>query len=303
MTTLARIARSPVTRGAFLLAALALATWAVARDWGEVSAALARIGTPLAAAALLASFAYVLASMQSWRAVLTDLGSPLDLRDAANIFLVSQVGKYLPGGVWNVVAGAELAKDRGVSRSRAAGALGMTILVSLLTGGVLAGLAAAFAPHGLPPAIRLVGLLAIPAGAALAPPVLSRVLAFGLRVARRPDAAPDFTALGVARAAAWAVVAWLLAGLQVWTLAAGLGVPPTPGTLAVAIGGFAAAWMVGFAILVLPAGLGARELVLAPVFASTLDRPSVVVLVLASRVLFTVADVIAALVPLAWRRR
>jgi hypothetical protein len=99
------------------------------------------------------------------------------------------------------------------------------------------------------------------------------------------------------------VVAWVAAGLQVWTLGVGLGLDATPGTLTVAVSGFAAAWLVGLAILFLPAGVGARELVLFPVFAHYLDRPTIVVLVIASRVLFTIADSASAAIPLLTRRR
>ena len=296
-------ARHPLVRAAFLAAALGLAVWAVARDWERVTAAIGGIPWPVTLAAVLASVAYVLVSMQSWRAVLADMGSPMGLRDSADVFLVSQVGKYIPGGVWNVVAGAELAKDKGVRRSRAGGALAMTMLVSVLVGTVFAGIGAVVAPHGLPGWVRLLGLAAPIAAVCLHPRVLSRLLAVSLRLVRRPDVATDFTPRGVALASAWAALAWLLAGGQVWALAVGLGLAATAGTAALAVGGFAAAWLVGLAALFMPAGIGARELVLFPVFAASLDRGEVVALVIASRVLLTVADLLAAAIPLASRRR
>ncbi len=303
MRRLLALARNPLVRAAFLLAALGLAAWAVARDWNRVTAALGGMDPRLAAAAILLSFVYVAASMQSWRSVMSDVGSPLDLRSSADIFLVSQMGKYVPGGVWNVVAGAELARDRGVSRARAAGALAMTMLISVLVGIAIAGAGAAFAPHGWPGWVRLCGLTTPVALVLLAPRALTRALRFMLRLVKRPGAAERFTGRGVAAASAWSALAWLAAGIQVWALGIGMGLDASVGTLAIATAGFAAAWLVGLAILILPAGLGARELVLFPVFAHYLDRPTVVVLVIASRVLFTIADAASAAIPLLTSRR
>ncbi|WNM24365.1 lysylphosphatidylglycerol synthase domain-containing protein [Demequina capsici] len=303
MSRIMGLARSPIVRWGFLIAALGLAAWAVLRDWDSIQSALVGIGWPLAVAATSLSFLYVLASMESWRSVLADIHAKLPWRDSAEIFLTSQLGKYIPGGVWNVVAGAELAKDRGISRARAAGTLAMTMLVSVLVGGALAGVGAAFAPHTLPGWVRLFGLATPVCLALLAPPLLTRALHLGLRLLRRPDTDLAFSGAGIARAAGWSLVAWLLAGAQVWLIGIGLGLPATLGTFTVAAGGFAGAWLVGLAALFMPAGIGARELVLIPVFSGLLDQAEVLVLVLLSRVLFTVADVTLAGVPLLWRRR
>jgi len=297
------LARNPVVRLLFLLAAVGLAAWAIARDWASVTAALDRMDARLVCLAVALSFVYVAASMQSWRSVMADVGSPLNLRSSADVFLVSQMGKYVPGGVWNVVAGAELARDRGVSRARAAGALAMTMLVSVVVGIAIVGVGATFAPHGLPGWVRLGGLATPVALYFLTPQALTRALTFLLRLVKRPGAAEHFSTRGVTMASLWSAIAWVMAGLQVWVLGVGLGLDATLGTLTVAIAGFAAAWLVGLAILFLPAGVGARELVLFPVFAHYLDQPTIVVLVIASRVLFTIADAVSAAIPLLARRR
>ena len=58
-----------------------------------------------------------------WRVLLEDLGTHLALPPASSVFLVGQLGKYLPGSVWTVVAqaemGAQLAVPRGGWRSSA----------------------------------------------------------------------------------------------------------------------------------------------------------------------------------------
>lgn len=303
MKRVATLARHPAIRGSFAVIALGLAVWAVARDWDAVSAALAMLPWWATVGAGALSLGYVIATMESWRVVMAALTHPLPWGDAARIFLVSQVGKYIPGGVWNVVAGAELARDRGVSRARTAAALALTMLVSILTGVALGAVGAAVAPHGLPWWVRLAGIAAPVAMAALWPSLLTRLLIFALTRLRREPLSTPLTWRHVSAAAAWAVAAWTLAGAQVWVLAIGLGLQASAGTAMLAIGGFAVAWIVGFAVLVLPSGLGARELVLFPVFGAALSTPAILAMVLMSRVLFTVADVVLAVVPLVARRR
>ena len=53
-------------------------------------------------------------SMLGWRALLADLGSPLHVAPASGVFLVGQLGKYLPGSVWSVLAQAEIAGQQRV---------------------------------------------------------------------------------------------------------------------------------------------------------------------------------------------
>ena len=66
--------------------------------------------------------------------LLADLGSPLHLAPASGVFLVGQLGKYLPGSVWSVVAQTEMAARLGVPRRRT-GIVGLvTMALALLTG-------------------------------------------------------------------------------------------------------------------------------------------------------------------------
>ena len=58
---------------------------------------------------------------------------------------------------------------------------------------------------------------------ALAPPVLNRVIARVLRVARRPPMPSPLSAGGILRVAGWAIVSWLLYGVHVYLLAASSG--------------------------------------------------------------------------------
>ena len=282
--------RSTPVRASFLVLAVGLAVLAVWSEREPVAAALVRIEPQHVLAALALSVANVLLALLSWRAVMADLGSPLPWRHAAKVFLVGQVGKYVPGGVWNLVAAAELARDHGVPRRRTVSAMLVQVSLAIATA-VLLGLALLPLMAGeLADRLRWAGLLIPLVLVGMHPAVLNRALAVVLRLTRRDPLEHPVTLRGVVVASAWALASWVAVGLQVWLLLRPLGASPGAGTLALAVGGYALAWVVGFLVVVAPAGVGPREIALAVVLSPVAGRGEVLVAVLLSRVLLTVAD-------------
>ncbi|MDO8143952.1 bifunctional 2-polyprenyl-6-hydroxyphenol methylase/3-demethylubiquinol 3-O-methyltransferase UbiG [Isoptericola sp. 178] len=288
------VLRSPWVRWGFLVLALALAVYAVVSVRDELAdAATALSAGRLAAAALLAVL-FVGCTLLSWRAVLADLGSPLGLRTAVAVFGISQLGKYVPGGVWNVVAAAEVGADHGVPRRRTVTATAVATGVGLVSGAVVGVVALPFLAVETLQGWSWVLWLLPAVVVLLLPPVLNRLLDAALRLARRLPLEHPLSWRGLGAAAGWAVAGWLLAGGQVWLLATGLGMASDVRTAALAVGGYALAWMVGFLVVVVPAGAGARELVLLAVLAGALPHAAVLLVVLVSRVLVTLADLLFA---------
>jgi uncharacterized membrane protein YbhN (UPF0104 family) len=128
---------------------------------------------------------------------------------------------------------------------------------------------------------------------ALAPPVLGRLADLAIRVARQPkiDCAPSW--LGVARAASFSGASWLLYGVALSILAVGAGAEPSA-TLLVALPAVALAMTVGFLVVISPSGIGVREAVLVAVLAPVLPPSTALAVALVLRVVFTLADLLAA---------
>jgi len=294
--------RHPWVRLGFVLVAVAAAVVAVVTERAAIAHALRELspGTVLVAAAL--GVPYLVCTLGSWRAILADLGSPLTRSEAITVFGVSQLGKYVPGGVWNVVAAAELGAERSIPRRRSLSAMAVAILVALVTGVALGVVTVATVGEG-DLDLRWLWVAAPLLLAAMVPAVLNRLLALAMRVARRPPLEQPLTANGAARAVAWALASWVVIGAQVWLLAGGLGLPLTAGTFLRCVGAFALAWVVGFLVVVVPAGLGAREVVLAAMLGGVLEPAAVIVVVLASRVLQTIGDLALAALGGALARR
>ncbi|MEN5075658.1 lysylphosphatidylglycerol synthase domain-containing protein [Isoptericola cucumis] len=293
MTAAARalaVLRSPWVRWGFLAVAVGLAVYAVVAARDELADAAQQLTAGTVVVALTLSAVFVGCTFCAWRAVLADLGPPVGARPALAVFGLSQLGKYVPGGVWNVVAAAEIGADHGIPRRRSVTTTAVAMLVGVVSGAVVGVVALPFLAEGvLGDAARALWALPLVA-VVLLPPVLNRLIARALRLARRDPLERPLSWRGLGAAALWSVAGWVCAGAQVWVLAVGLGMATDARGVALAVGGYALAWVVGFVVVVVPAGAGARELVLLAVLASVLPHAAVLLVVLVSRVLVTVAD-------------
>ena len=279
---------------------------AVARNWTEVSADLRKIdaGSLLLAAGLVA-LAPIL-TMLGWRTLLADLGSPLHLAPAGGIFFVGQLGKYVPGSVWSIVAQAEMGARLHIPRRRSA-VVGLITLGIAVICGLAVGLPALPLLFGRDDteAVVLAFVLALPLFAVLLwPRLLNWGIALGLRLMRREPLEHSLSGRAVLLSATCFIGAWLASGAHAWVLVRGVDeAVVSPQRLAlVSVCGFVLSSSMAMFTFVLPAGVGAREgllvLLLAPV-TSTSAATAVVVL---SRFLTVVSDIVFAAAGWLWAR-
>ena len=226
--------------------------------------------------------------MLAWRALLADLGSPLPLPVATRVMFVGQLGKYVPGAVWAVAAQVELARDHDVPRRRSGTAslvaMAVTLVVGLIAAGVMLPLVSAHAARQYWWVLALTPL----AAACLHPRVIKYALDLVLKAAARPPLEKSVSGAGMARALAWTTLGWLFYGAHAWLLVSEFA-GRSPRVFALALGGYALAWAVGFLIIFVPGGIGPRELALIAVLAPVIPSASALVVALASRVVMTAA--------------
>ena len=286
-----------------LLAGLALAVLSFADQWGQARAGAARLSAGHLAAAALAVLASLGFSLLSWRSTLTALGTTVPVTSAARIYYLGQLGKYVPGSVWPLVAQMELGSAHGLSRS----VIGTASLLAMAVGVPVAlalGLLAVPALLAADTSAYLLLFLVLPLAAlALSPPVLNPVLSWGLRLARQPPLQQPLHAAAVLRVALLAAAAHLLLGLQAWVLARDLGADDAL-LLPLAVGAFSLASVAGLLALPVPAGAGVREAVLVVALSPVLPAGQALVLALVSRLVLTAGDLaVAGLAVQAARRR
>ncbi|MFN2497117.1 MAG: hypothetical protein ABR608_14615 [Pseudonocardiaceae bacterium] len=291
----------------FLGSALGVLVWRLAADAEGAVEAVWKIGLPAVLGSFLAAAAGVGAAGLAWRSLLRGVGAPLDLPGTARVFFTGQLGKYIPGTVWAYVAHARLGREHGISASRTTAASVLFVLAHTATGAVVAGLVLPFASGPVFDRFGWVALLAPLLLASLHPRLVLPVLCWLHRVLGRGSAPEGVCGTAILCALAWLTVTWIGYGISMLLLI-------TPVTRAdndallvsVALGGFALAWTVGFlaggVLVVSPAGLGVREVVLLMVVGPVLaGGGAAAAVVLLSRVVHTLADGAWALVGMSIR--
>lgn len=284
-----RLLRSRWLRIGFAVLAVALLLYALASSWPAIRPRLRSLSPAGVVLSLALVVAGLFASLLSWRAVMADLGSPLQVGTLSRIFFLGQLGKYLPGSIWPVVAQMELGADAAVPRRRSAAAAVVIYVVNVSTGALVAALTLPLVAAGSV-GWSAVSVLTLPAGFFLLHPrVINPLLNRGLRALRREPLEHPLTGLGLLAASGWAVAMWLCYGLHILVLARDVG--GSGGRLLfLAVGGFALAWVTGFLVLVAPAGAGAREAALVLALSGALTRSGALTVALVSRLLMTLGD-------------
>jgi glycosyltransferase 2 family protein len=293
MPLIRHILASRAIRWGFVVVAVGYGGYAISQRWADIDHAVARIGPPTSLLALLFTLGALTSSLWAWRVLLAGLGSPLPFGTAARIVFIGQLGKYLPGSVWPVLAQMELATEHDVPRLRTVTASTVNMLMGPITGLIAALVALPFTGGATP---YLWAFTALPfLLACLHPRILNYLIGRALRFTRRSPLEQPLTGRVIASALGWLFVSWIGYGLQIWVLAIRVGAPPGI-AVPLSIGGFALAWSVGFLIIFLPAGAGAREVVLVAILGhpAGLTLAAAEAVALLSRAATVAADLITA---------
>jgi glycosyltransferase 2 family protein len=267
--------------------------YAVVSQWNDVRAALTTLAWPSVVLSLLAALAGTLTSLMAWRALLADEGHRLSPVAAGRIFLVGQLGKYLPGSVWAIVLQMELGRRAGVPRARAFTASLAFVGLSLSTGLCVGLVGAPVLADAHSNEVWLL-LAALPVALiASAPPVLTRLMNLVLALGRKSPLPRPLSWTGVLSAAAWLTATWVLFGLHLWLLADALGAPGWGG-VSRCIGGFALAMAAGVLFVFVPSGAGVREALIVAALAPVMPAGAALGIAVVSRAVFIVTDVLSA---------
>lgn len=280
-------------RRLLVVAVLAFAIYQLVTNWAEVWRTLSGIAWESAVLSMVSVIVSMFFGVMAWQTVVDSLGKPIGLVMGAQINLVGMLGKYVPGSVWAYVLQMELGRKAGLARARvftsALVQIGISIVASLLLGA----LALPVILDETPDAVWLFALL--PIGLiALHPRILTWGTSLVLKTLRRPALAERIKWSTIGKSLGYSMLAFSFQGLHLWLLSNSIGSPGWSG-LGQCIGAMALAMTIGMFFFILPAGAGAREVVLVAVLvAGGLDPIQAGAFAAASRVMFIVADLLTA---------
>jgi uncharacterized membrane protein YbhN (UPF0104 family) len=251
-----------VLQWVFAAVVLFFAARSLLTQWTKVESRLTHIQFGwewiLAATGLIA-ITYALL-IEGWRRVLVAWDSHLPFTDAARIWFLSNLGKYVPGNIWSLTAMGVMARRRGLSAIAAAGSSVVMQTVSLATGTAIVMVTGAklLGQPLLVGAAVLLLLVILLSAPRFLPPLAQRI---GDLIGRE-IAPPSVPATSIWTAAVASALSWVLYGIAFQFFVRGL-LGHAAGELSSYIAVYTAAYILGFISPIAPAGLGVRELTLA----------------------------------------
>nr|WP_231868953.1 lysylphosphatidylglycerol synthase transmembrane domain-containing protein [Rhodococcus opacus] len=277
------------------LAIVVAVVFAVKSQWAEVRDTIIQLDWWALAVSAVFVFLGMGAAVRAWQHALGALEHPIPAFDAARCYLVGQLGKYLPGSVWAFVLQTELVRRAGVSRANGFVAVLVTVGLSI-TSALVVGLLALPALFHISTVAAVAVIVLVPIALVCCyPPILTRLVNLALRILRRAPLHRQLTMHKIGRALGWCAVSWVLYGVHLWFLAsstAGF----EAGTLVQCIGAIALGMCAGVLVVVAPSGIGVREAVVVAALSPFMDSGVALGLALASRLVFTLCEVLAGFV-------
>jgi glycosyltransferase 2 family protein len=208
-------------------------------------------------------------------------------RGIAGSFYASQVGRYIPGVVWQPAAQIALATRAGATLPQASTAFAVHAVVQAAAGGTVGATFLAVG-WGLPLGIRLLALSTLLPVALLYRAALGWAVAMLGRLFGRTFPRALIPSQGaILISYGWTVATVAANGLAFWILLSSVdgGVP-----VSVAVPAFALAWTVGFLVVVFPSGIGVREATLILLIGTASGTTPLIAASLAHRLVIIVAE-------------
>jgi hypothetical protein len=277
----------------FTLAIAAAVAYATISQWSDVRAYLSSLSWGRLVAALIMALLGAGAATMAWRASLAAIGHRITPRSASQIYLIGMLAKYLPGSVWAFVLQMELGKRANLPRSR-------PFIASLMLTGLNVTVALPIGLFALPAlfdvskALAIAVLVLIPVSLVCAyPPLLTWLLRRVLKLVRRPTLDQPLTWRALGPVLAWSTTMYVALGLHLWLLADGAAGPGLGGLMA-SMGAMSVGLSLGMMAFLAPSGLGAREAIIVAALLPSSSAGVALGIALASRLILTASDLLAA---------
>lgn len=301
-----------LTSGLLIKAALALivlyfAIREVGSNWDEALAYDWRINWPLLIASLAAHLAPLVIFAWVWRQIIAGFGyRDLTTAQAFKISYLANLGRYIPGKVWQVFGMVYLARQAGIKEQSAVASWALTQMFAIPAAFFVCALAVWLQPAALgeifnanlgAPAYAFIALLvAFSILLVIRPQRMLALFNWTLRLIKREPVNFEISVGLAAKIFVGYALGWASFGAAFWLFVNALtGADTIP--FITGAGVFVLAYQVGYLAFFSPGGIGVRELVLVAVL-QPLIGPVAAGLAVAARLWNILAEILASLIAL-----
>ena len=241
----------------------------VKTNWDDISSYEWEIASP---AYLLLSFAAALFSLflfsSTWNLIVRGFGHRLRLPVAFKISYISNLGRYLPGKIWQLFGIIYFANEHGLSPEKATASFMISQIFMSASSLLILAIAVQIEPLIIVDQIRILGnkfaymftavMLMISLSIIIWPNRILSVCNYILKKFSRPELTFAMDKRVAPVVFAGYCVAWIFYGSAFWLLIQSIA-PQENLSLISAIGIFAGAYQIGYLALFAPGGIGPRE--------------------------------------------
>lgn len=275
-----------ILKWVWIVAVLGGATWYFYRNYQEISGYLETISLPRIALSVFLLVISKMALSDLTRFSLKKVGTSIEYKDAFTITSITQLGKYLPGGVWHIAGKFGIYKARQLSTQKTTRALIFENTWLLSSATVIGTLFLLFSSRQM---LCEFNALFCQSGInwmiALLLPVLwiSALIIFEKAFFKDSPWNPKdfvFTLLEM-------LVVWISFGISFWLV-----FPIHSGFLPAITGAFALSWLAGYVAFFAPGGIGIREYLLTLILATFFSSSEVAIYATIHRLIWVLVEII-----------
>jgi len=245
-----------------------------------------------------------LAACQGWRTILRGFGHNIKLHESFRVVYLANLGRYIPGKIWQVIGMVGLAKEVKVPAKTSLASFALVqayalpasfLLVLIFLGGF--DMPDSLAVYSNIIYIFMAAVFLLFLVLFLWPDGLDWALNKILKIFKQEPVGYKPTTGNRVAIFLWYIVTWILFGLSFHFFLKAL-IAEMPMDVIFGAGVYIAAYNLGYIALISPGGLGVREGVMTLLLAAPLGQPVAASIALIHRVLITIAEAIISLLAL-----
>jgi len=294
-----------IARGLLAFALLGYVLWLLVAQLDQTDTTIPTPSPGWLALGTIVMGVYYFLIVENWRVSMGALGAPLGRGHAFYLIYVSNLAKFLPGGLWNFVGRVALSARHGISPTSASASVLLEVIGFTCAMATLSLVTLSSRIEDLVQINRwLLLLVAFAMISSVHPRLLNLALGLAQRFSKKPlprvTVSYGFMLLLVLRY----VLAWFLVALGFVLLVQALSSQPMSFALALFIAGaLSISWLAGLLTIIVPAGLGVREVMLTTLLATQMATPIAAAAALAFRLYLIVFDLLLFTIASVLRRR
>ena len=244
--------------------------------------------------ALLVRFVQMLLNATIWWRALALAGAAIPYRLGLSLYLRTQIARYLPGGVWDVVGRFVLGQEAGVNKRSMAASIGLEMGLQILSGSVFLLLALALGQDLDSQRYLWMGaFVAVATLIVLSPPIFTFLVNGGLKLLRKPPLTMRLTYHSLVLLFLARLLSHAMVGLGFYLFTMGLTLTPLSHA-PILISSYVGSWLVGYLAVLAPMGIGVREGALVLLLGGKLPFAVITASAVGYRVLIAIRDLLAA---------